>query len=111
MADLNWRLQRSCPYTGVAQFKMSVILLLPRISDCLSSVWIRPAVALASIPSDINQPHSFGCSAVLFSAPHVSALFRVRVRVRIPGLRCVAAPKHSAKGLCGYFGRDYSGDL
>ena len=47
--------------------------LLQSTCDYLSSIWIRPAVELVSIPSDIEQPQSRGCSAVLSSPPHNSA--------------------------------------
>ena len=47
---------------------MSIVLLLPRTSDC-------PAVALVSILSIIEQPQSRGCSAALSSPPHIPAHF------------------------------------
>ena len=83
MADPIGDFRRSCPYTGVGHFMMSIILLLPRISDCLSSIWIRPAVALVSIPFDIEQPQSCGCSAVLVSPLRVRVRGRVRGRVKV----------------------------
>ena len=54
---------------------MSVVSLLTRTCNRLSSVWLRPAVALVSIPSDIEQPQSHGRSVVLSSPPRISAPF------------------------------------
>ena len=55
MVDLQLETSTVLSIHRVAYFTMSVVLLLPKTSDCLSSIWVRPAMASLSIPSDISS--------------------------------------------------------